>query len=49
MQPRKVSGTTITPKSSGTVRGSNTVPKNRPSDDAARHASGTNVISTGQL
>jgi hypothetical protein len=44
-----VSGITTTPNIIGTVRGSNRVPNVSPSADAAMHASGASVSSTGQL
>src|SRR5437016_581360 len=48
MQPRNVSGTTITPNSNGTVRGSKAVPNMRPSEAEATQANGANVSSTSQ-
>ena len=39
----------ITPKSIGTVRGSNSVPKNSPSAPLMMQASGTRVSRIGQL
>ena len=49
MAPRKVRGSTTTPKSMGTVRGSNLVPKVRPSAPEVRQARGVRVTRTGQL